>query len=281
VCVESGADASDYFEALMRRRIDIIALVTMLLLIGALAVAGVQWVRESAKQAKCSNNLKQIGFAILNYMTSTALDQFPTATMSNTGLEPEQRLSCLVELMPYLEAAPRGPYDQKKPWGSFENRPQYFTFRGNDDLFHQGHWGHQRSFICPSRAEEFDPIRFSLTQYVGMAGIGYDAATLPLDASGNGFFGYDRHITKADIRNDLAHTLMAIETGHANGPWVASGFPTVRGVDPDGLPYFGEGGQFGGIHPGGVNALFADGSVRFLSNETSRDQFEAMCRIAP
>ena len=50
-----------------------------------------------------------------------------------------------------------------------------------------------------------------------------------------------------------------------SGPWTAGGPPTVRGIDMDQRPLLGVGGQLGGLHPGGFNALFVDGSVRFLN----------------
>ena len=57
--------------------------------------------------------------------------------------------------------------------------------------------------------------------------------------------------------------------------WTAGGYPTVRGLDPAGGPYLGEGGQFGNDHHRGdffaltppplTNVCFADGSVRSMT----------------
>jgi prepilin-type processing-associated H-X9-DG protein len=53
----------------------------------------------------------------------------------------------------------------------------------------------------------------------------------------------------------------------------------VRGLDPAGPPYLGGDGQFGGTHRDGVNALFADASVRFLGYSTRPEVFEAFATI--
>lgn len=124
------------------------------------------------------------------------------------------------------------------------------------------------------------PNGFSVTHYVGIAGVGSDAASWPMDGDAIGFFGYDRTLHEKDFKGGLANTLMVIQTGLDNGPWVASGYPTVQGYEPERVPYFGIGGQFGGLHRGGANALFADGSVRFLSDDIDRGVLEAMCKIA-
>jgi prepilin-type processing-associated H-X9-DG protein len=83
-----------------------------------------------------------------------------------------------------------------------------------------------------------------------------------------------------DIKDGTGATLAVIETASANGPWTAGGPPTVRGLDPGRQPYLGRGRQFGGTHPGGAMALFADGSVRFLRESIDPKTFEALATIA-
>jgi hypothetical protein len=61
------------------------------------------------------------------------------------------------------------------------------------------------------------------------------------------------------------------------------------GVEPGGVPYLGEGGQFASLHRGGpfswsppivTNVLLADGSVRRLSASVSPGVIEALATIA-
>jgi prepilin-type processing-associated H-X9-DG protein len=268
----------------MRRVVNPAILVSILLLTGALAASAVLGVRETAKRAKCTNNLRVLGMAIFNCQQANDRFWFPTATVSETNLPPEERLSYLVEILPFVEAAPRPPYDKMKAWHADENRPQTFKYhlhKTTSSPLADAYWGHYRLWNCPSSSYEAIRGSFSVTHYVGIAGIGNDAASLPANSPNIGLFGYDRVLHSTDIRNELAQTLMVVETSLANGPWVASGYATVRGAEQDRIPYFAEGGQFGGFHARGANALFADSSVRFLSDGMSWEILEGMCKIAP
>ena len=80
--------------------------------------------------------------------------------------------------------------------------------------------------------------------------------------------------------DDCSTTLMAIETTVENGPWMAGGPPTVRGLNQAEQPYLGKGRQFGGSHRGGCMAVFADGSVRLIKDSIKPSTFEALVTIA-
>jgi len=70
------------------------------------------------------------------------------------------------------------------------------------------------------------------------------------------------------------------ETSDLERPWTSGGRATVRGLDPSRQPYLGRGRQFGGIHPGGANVLFVDGSVRFVRETVDAKVFEALATVA-
>jgi prepilin-type processing-associated H-X9-DG protein len=135
-------------------------------------------------------------------------------------------------------------------------------------------------FRCPSNPARAAPGLAGLTHYVGIAGLGQDAADLAFGYPGVCVFGCDRKTRKDDITDGLATTMMAAETARDNGPWTAGGPATVRGLCLDAEPYLGRGGQFGGSHPGGANVLFADASVHFVSESLSPQLFEALATIA-
>jgi prepilin-type processing-associated H-X9-DG protein len=119
------------------------------------------------------------------------------------------------------------------------------------------------------------------THYLGVAGIGPDAIHLPLDDPKAGVFGNERRVNEKDVKDGLATTLIVMETATDNGPWTAGGNPTVRGLDPYRSPYLGDHGQFSSRHrPRVTNALFADGSVRSLSDAINPQVLEALATIA-
>ncbi len=118
---------------------------------------------------------------------------------------------------------------------------------------------------CPSAPTFAPPEMPEFASYIGIAGLGSDAPRLPLASLMAGMWGYDRRTRPADVSRGLSETMFLAETALDHGPWTAGGPPTVRGIDMDHRPLLGVGGQLGGLHPGGFNALFVDGSVRFLN----------------
>ena len=118
------------------------------------------------------------------------------------------------------------------------------------------------------------------TSYVGIAGLGTDAALLPKSDPRAGVFGYDRETALADITDGPANTLMVAETARAIGSWFQGGPATVRGLDPAQKPYVGKGRQFGGLHEGGAWVAMADGTVRRVSDSVDPKVFEALSTMA-
>jgi hypothetical protein len=132
-----------------------------------------------------------------------------------------------------------------------------------------------KTFLCPAAKETADAV----TYYVAMAGIGHDAARRPAGAPGIGFMGYDRVTSLATIIDGESNTIALMETRSGLGPWARGGASTLRGYDPDDLPLFGDGRQFGG-HDAGSYAAMVDGSVRFLPSTIDPKKLAAAITIA-
>ena len=248
----------------MRKAVNVLVVVVVLLLVAGLGLRAIVKVQEAAARTSCSNNLKQIGLALLNYHDT--MNRFPAAAMPNPALAPESRLSWIVSIVPYAEADRiYSKMAREKGWDAEENR-----FAALQRMAY---------LRCPSYPEGPPVSTVVPAHYLGPAGIGPDAVSLPAGAPGAGFFGYERKLTLADLQRPAADVLMVIETCNAGGAWTAAGPPTVRGLDRDRPPYLGADGPFGGNHPGGANAAFADGSVRFLSDQMSPREFEALVTI--
>lgn len=161
-------------------------------------------------------------------------------------------------------------------------------------------------YTCPGNL----PADGSLTQYVGLAGVGSDAAELPLFrpfagsdwmttgrlvggryfpiptvSARAGCFRYDAATPLSVIssRDGLDTTLLFAEVSADLGPWIRGGPSTVRGYDiaAGAKPPVGFAGQFGGNHPqDGATVGYAGGSATFVTSRVSPAVFRMMLTIA-
>src|SRR5207247_709057 len=121
-----------------------------------------------------------------------------------------------------------------------------------------------------------------VTHFVGMAGVGPDAPTLPKEDPRAGIFGYDRQIKVEDIKDGVSNTIYMIQTDPVTaGPWIAGGGATVRGTSTSGADIGVPGGFVSPNYNGkeGVWILMADGSTRFLTKSVSPEVFKDLCTI--
>jgi prepilin-type processing-associated H-X9-DG protein len=256
-------------------------------LIGMLATAVVRW-RESANRLRCQDHLRQVGwFALWDYTDrdlafpkdspksiQLPIDAkpkadltFPSGTLANPNLPPEQRLSWQVILLPNIGREPlQKQFDLSLGWQAEAN--------------HNAICSQVPVYLCPSVYRPVPADQPALTNYIGMAGLGLDAPKLSLTDPQAGFFRYDDATKAASLQRGLSYTMTIIETTIDVGPWAAGGRSTVRGLDVEAEPYIGRRRQFGGAHPGGANTSFADGSVRFLNSDMSARSFQAMVTLA-
>ena len=258
----------------MRRRVTAAILAGMGLTVVLLVLPWVVRVRAEADKAGCLSRFERLGqFAALYNQPpkgANAADlpqAVPPGTLVNPDLPPDRRLSWIPDILPFL--------DQKlQPVTDLAPR---FDRRGAWDAPANSEVGRTRLvlFTCPGPLP--DPLADGQmpTQFVGIAGVGADAATLglgpPIPAKA-GCFRYDAPTPLRLIRDHdgLSSTALFAETADGLGPWVRGGFATVRGLDVgDGAKRpIGAGGQFGGNYPRMGGFGFADGSARFLTDRT-------------
>jgi hypothetical protein len=260
----------------MRNIIQIIIILAILVTGGSLILTLVAKVRTAGNKMSCANNLHQLGIALENYYGTNK--SYPPGTVQETNLRPEDRLSWLVTIWPYIQAGPGLRMDAAKPWNSTTNYPPFVDFFDKTKEPAQP-VGRINLFQCPSNLQPPGPDEAMMLHYVGVAGVGSDAASLPLGAPGIGFFGYDRHPKKSDIIDGISKTIAVMETLREVGPWTAGGPYTVRGLsDPTDTPYLGRDGQWTTKHHI-TNVLFADCSVRGMQESTSLSVLEALATI--
>jgi prepilin-type N-terminal cleavage/methylation domain-containing protein/prepilin-type processing-associated H-X9-DG protein len=262
-------------------------LLIVLFIIGlliALLLPNVRRVREPAARVQCNNNFRQLILAMHNYHDNGRPVPYPSTSLPNSpkveafpsgcigpGEAPEERLSWMVVLLPYLEQdSLYRQFDMDKGYAG--NQPAAQT--------------RLKMFICPTSKEAgtADPV----SNYVALSGIGLDAARQPADTAGNGFMGYDRLTSFATIKDGTSNTIALMETRAGLGPWARGGTSTLRGFDPADLPPIGENRPFGGHrdsrpfgkHYDGANAAMADGSVRLIPSTIDPKKLAAAITIA-
>jgi hypothetical protein len=261
----------------------LLALFLVLTVLWLLSAAVVK-TRDAATLTECANNLHQIGMALQLY--DDTHHRFPQGTVPNTNLPPDRRLSWTVEICPaYIEGGYRLLLDRTKAWDAPENCPPRCRIKEKDE---EELFGEVKVFVCPASPVPFTPHLPNLTHYRGIAGVGEDAAELPLSDRRAGFFGYDRKVTRDDIKDGTSATIAVVEVPDGE-PWTAGGRATVQGLATGGPPYLSEGGQFSTNHgrhrfpfpnTRTTSVLFADGSVRPFTAAVSPRVFEALATIA-
>lgn len=247
-----------------------------LLFIAGLTAIVLLHLRETAARAMCEANLGRLGLALNLYYDRH--DHYPAGTIPAAELPVEKRLSWLVAVLPNLEPDRPPAKGQPTAWQElFDRIDRRAAWDAEANLAVVGI--RLRWCRCPSDDHKLDHSQPVLTDYIGIAGIGRDAATLPVEAPRAGLFGYERHTSRRDIHGGISNTMAVTETAWENGPWAAGGPATLRGVEPESRPYIGYGRPFGGLHPKGINVLFVDNSVRFVRQSIQPETFEQLATI--
>jgi prepilin-type processing-associated H-X9-DG protein len=229
-------------------------------------IAQIDWHagREIGQFPNCQRNLRLIFLALYAFQIDN--NRFPGGNFPNSNLEPQDRLSWLADILPYLED--QELYDQIDRTQAWNQGPNKAVASTNLTVVH--------CTLAP-RSPNNGIIS---TNFIGIAGLGLDAPVLAKNDPRAGIFGYDRQTTLADIKDGASYTMMVAETGRGMGSWMQGGIATVRGLDPANQPYIGPGRQFGHSHLSGTNVAMADGSVRWFSGSVDPKIFEALSTIA-
>ena len=223
----------------------------------ALLLPAVQQAREAARRTKSKNNLRQIGLAMHTF--HDVYRKLPQGTVDNSELEPSERLSWAVAILPYMEQASiYEAIDMKSGWKSSANKGLSGTVIP--------------TFLNPSQRSSVG------LHYVGISGVGPDSANLPNNDKNAGIFGYNRVTRFRDILDGLSYTLMITDSSRPAASFMEGGPSTIRGFSRK--PYINGPDGIGSPHTGGLQVLLADGSVRFVSENIDATLLEALATKA-
>jgi hypothetical protein len=198
----------------------------------------------------------------------------PSAERKERPWPPDQRVSWLADLLPFMGYDEiYNKIDFEKSWRDKEN---YLSSMALIPQFLDGRDPNRSRYVrYPGMLYEV-----AATDYVGIAGIGLDAADYsdkdPAVAKKLGVFGYDR-VTKAeDIKDGLDNTILMLQIPSPyKSPWIAGGGSTVRGVPETRSVQPFVSVQADGKR--GTMAIMANGAVRFIGEDIDDKVFQAMC----
>jgi prepilin-type processing-associated H-X9-DG protein len=269
-----------------RRWLAAIFVVLISLVAAGLIITYIQKARMNAHLAASQNNLRQLAlFAAHDSNRDPSLDpaeipkEVPAGTVPLAGQPPDNRLSWFVYVLPGLDQRRQDitglvtQINDHAPWSDARNQEAARV--------------RLLTALCPLNTPQTAPDQPAVTSYVGIAGVGADAASLPLSPLPQrappkaGAFRYDSATPFDRIGDGLSQTLLMGETAENLGPWLRGGLSTVRGIDNarDARPLIGREGQFGGYFPNGANFALCDGSVRIITPRISPEVFLRMATI--
>ncbi len=246
--------------------IELLVVIAIIAVLIALLLPAVQAAREAARRLQCVNNLKQIGLAAHGYHDGN--NTFPaggwTVATMNIGWS--------AAVLPGLEQA--AVYNGLNFGFSYNNA-------ANSTAVHIV----LQVYLCPSEPRKTlwnqapgDPFPSADADYGGMFGPrGLGSPTFTNNPPAGPMI-FNQNIGLAQVTDGASQTILVGEDPEAINAMWASGhnvFDQSAPINARPPTEFGE--ELTSQHPGGVNVLFADGSVRFLKNSTAPAPLAALC----
>jgi hypothetical protein len=243
--------------------------------------------RAATEMADSRPRIHQLAAALRAYTDKNlafprgAYDRRSTPERFNRPWAPDQRISWMAEIIRYLPqyadeyagnllVYPLG-IDPSLSWNDKKNMraarmlvPQFLASKSPDAVW----------TVAYPKVQ----LPVGATHYVGVAGIGLDAAE-DADPKRRGVFSYDRDTKMAEITDGPQNTIAVLQVPpEFKTPWLAGGGSTVRGVpDKDSIKPF-VCSEYEGKR--GTYAIMANSDVRFIREDIPDALFQAMVTIA-
>jgi len=297
--------------------VELLVVIAIIGILVALLLPAIQAAREAARRTQCVNNLKQIGLGLHNFHdTRKAL---PPGSLSSTGdrFGSPEYAYFLYQILPYVEenvlfdqfkkftiAAPWtvGPTDPG--WAPIHDKPittyicpsdpgpenidvgsgtkipasNYLgIFSGFNDLETDQDISTRKATFTlapPGKGRKMSDVTDGLSKTMMVAeyltGTGHDFRGAIITHRGGSQFLHAQHTPNTSVADNLLNFAGFCD---ADDNLPAQNLPCVGG---------GQDGNFASSrsrHPGGVNVLVGDGSVKFVANEVDQTQWQRFAWI--
>jgi prepilin-type N-terminal cleavage/methylation domain-containing protein/prepilin-type processing-associated H-X9-DG protein len=272
--------------------IELLVVIAIIAILIGLLLPAVQKVREAAAKMQCQNNLKQLALGVHNYIST--FQAFPMS--SSPWVNNNNGFGWIFRTLPYLEQ--ESVYNQIIPYESGS------MFAGGGLLnpaCRNAIASPVKMLYCPSdgsalpgspvetKMAQMDPIKVTLTNYKGSMGDNRMGGGSSIhqgrepDCHGSNpcpgiFFrnSFQGPVTLDQIKDGTSTTLMIgedtpIENYHsaafyANGDYASTHAPLNYVPKPSTPGNWWNVISFRSKHSDGANFAFADGSIKFLTN---------------
>ena len=233
--------------------VELLVVIAVIGIVTALTLPAVQQVRETARQTRCKNHLRQIGLALHGYHHMHATLPMGCFEWRHYFAPPNRRnFAWSAAILPNLE---RGnvyeAIDYTVPFDHPNNASAGATVLP--------------VYMCPS--VEPDPTaRLGETHYGGLFG-----ETLVNSTKDDGVLVYDRFIRFRDCFDGLSQTIVVSEdVVGPHGQWIngSNVFVQSHGINDDRAWKFDN--EIRSLHPAGAPVTLLDGSVHFLNESIDR-----------
>lgn len=297
MCLVKSGVARLFRSHSLRAAFTLVELLVVIAIIGvlvALLLPAIQAAREAARRAQCMNNVRQLGLAIHNHESAKGI--FPI------GADPKTELAWTVFVMPYFEEgiiSDSIPRNSSAYNSAAKNRP---TLNKVAPFLCPSQGEHVRSNLS-NTSDEIDGQKPFTLHYYGVLGPdGFNTQSndrYPVFENRHGGVALTGILTRSrkgvkvkDVIDGTSKTFLLGEISMTDWPYYRGwnrGATQKDSADPDGSaigssknvlqqlntfdPQYSvseyNDGDFGSMHPGGAVFLFADGSARFVSDDTS------------
>ncbi len=275
--------------------IELLVVIGIIAILIGLLIPAVQKVRESGNKTTCSNNLKQMGMATLQYESTNG--SLPPAVITSASFPTfgASERSCLVFILPGLE--------QENLFKQYET-----IFRA--DPMPPCNWDAAalrttvatpiKVFRCPSAPDRtIGPHNQAVSDYHALYQVESTVSSLPL-AKRYGMLLKDAPGKLSEVKDGVSNTILYVECAGrpavfwrgnrpqagtvGGGAWAdadgaislhgasidAAGNVTVPGTDRTcAINCTNDAQEPYAFHQGGMNIVFGDGSVRFVNDRTT------------